>query len=533
MAKKFAHDTRNSLLDYAVIFLCLSILFVVFTFRVPVYFRDYSIVFEGSYRLLLGQVPFRDFGSPVGPVAFLLPALFFKLFAPTWTVLLWVQQLENAIMLIIMYGLLCKLEVRPLTRRGGLLIFTTGYLLLLTHPWYNSTALMLMLAATLAGMHVGLINALTAGALAGLTILTKQDFGLLALLISGFFVFRSGFTQNKRLILQERSLLGEKLLWGKAGIQFLIFLSSATVVAAICVVATDPQQFGYWFNYGQAPHERRTIELADLFGNSYGRLALFVGILSMLRNNLPLLVCAIFLLATATTRTTSGLDFTHYYCVAFVPVLLDEFLQMKIRWKPFLIFLALLGSMRVLARPFADANNIIQSIAHHQPEHFFFDPSLNTRPLVTPPSTLHAFSSHTALPPETISAIEEVKSVAREKAARHPIRVFNMTELTPIYAELGVAPPTGMPLWFHSKISLFPTQIWMIDRILASNEYDIVLLQSTHERLNRTYADFFSILKDNSAYLLHREVHDSPANATAQCAPECEGIIYVFVKKSP
>ncbi len=41
---------------------------------------DQSIVFDGSYRILKGQIPYRDFLIPVGPVPFYIHSLFFKTF---------------------------------------------------------------------------------------------------------------------------------------------------------------------------------------------------------------------------------------------------------------------------------------------------------------------------------------------------------------------------------------------------------------------------------------------------------------------
>ena len=48
--------------------------------RLLIYFRDYAIVFEGAHRMSLGQVPMKDFGTPVGPLVFLMPGIFFKYF---------------------------------------------------------------------------------------------------------------------------------------------------------------------------------------------------------------------------------------------------------------------------------------------------------------------------------------------------------------------------------------------------------------------------------------------------------------------
>ena len=49
-----------------------------------IYFRDYSIIWDGAYRLTQGLSPYTDFGIPVGPVSFYLPALFFYLFGASW-----------------------------------------------------------------------------------------------------------------------------------------------------------------------------------------------------------------------------------------------------------------------------------------------------------------------------------------------------------------------------------------------------------------------------------------------------------------
>lgn len=46
---------------------------------------DQSIMFDGGWRILSGQVPFKDFIMAFGPLSFLVQALFFKLFGVNWT----------------------------------------------------------------------------------------------------------------------------------------------------------------------------------------------------------------------------------------------------------------------------------------------------------------------------------------------------------------------------------------------------------------------------------------------------------------
>lgn len=47
---------------------------------------DQSIIFDGGWRLLSGQVPFRDFSAPHGMVPSLIQAACFSLFGVSWTV---------------------------------------------------------------------------------------------------------------------------------------------------------------------------------------------------------------------------------------------------------------------------------------------------------------------------------------------------------------------------------------------------------------------------------------------------------------
>ncbi|MFZ2738202.1 MAG: hypothetical protein WAY02_08210 [Burkholderiaceae bacterium] len=535
MASTYAPDTRQNLVDYAVMALCLLGVFIAFEIRDFAYFRDYAIAFEGSYRLFLGQVPYRDFGAPVGPASFVIPALFFKLFEPNWTVFLLSQQFQNACLLVLVYALLGRIGTRALIRRIALLSFSVFYLLLLTHPWYNSTGALLLVAGALCALGSSRISVVAAGLLAGLAVLAKQDFGLLTLLIAGFFVAVVSLGSDRDKILPGLDCMRDRARLLALAINLLLFAFSAVAVIALFIQATDAEQFKYWFNYGQKPHEARSISLRDLFGNSFGTLGWVTSLIALARNNFRLLVASIFITAASVSRTTSGLGFTHYYFVAFLPVIVDECLQLKIRFKALVVLVELYTSARVMIRPVSDVYHVFESVALHQPEHFFFDYRKLSRPMAGFPAELQAFSPHMQAPQQTIDTILELKRIAAEKRAAAPgaeLKVLNLTELTPIYTELSAAPPKGLPLWFHTKVSIFPRQIDQLNETLAGQAFDIILLQGTHEGLTAPYRNFLSILNANRSYALLREIQDSPANATWPCEPDCQGEIFVYVKRS-
>ena len=45
---------------------------------------DHSLVFDGGWRILSGQIPFRDFTTPNAITPMLFQALFFKIFGVNW-----------------------------------------------------------------------------------------------------------------------------------------------------------------------------------------------------------------------------------------------------------------------------------------------------------------------------------------------------------------------------------------------------------------------------------------------------------------
>lgn len=67
---------------------------------------DQSIVFDGGWRVLSGQVPFRDFVAPGGVVPIFLQALFFKTLGVSWFSYCLHAALANGLFCAVVYGIL-------------------------------------------------------------------------------------------------------------------------------------------------------------------------------------------------------------------------------------------------------------------------------------------------------------------------------------------------------------------------------------------------------------------------------------------
>lgn len=75
---------------------------------------DHGIVFDGAWRVLQGQVPFRDFTTPNGLAPIYLQAPFFALFGPTWFAYVLHAALANGAFVLLVYALLRRFALaRP------------------------------------------------------------------------------------------------------------------------------------------------------------------------------------------------------------------------------------------------------------------------------------------------------------------------------------------------------------------------------------------------------------------------------------
>lgn len=517
--------TSDKYIDYAIIFACALIGICFLEFRDLVYFRDYSIIFEGAYRLSLGQIPFRDFGMPVGPVSFLIPAILFKVFEPNWTYFMWSQQVLNVFQLFLIYCIFSKLNISPLVKRGAVVLHAVLYLAFLTHPWYNVSGWIMMLAAGLFALGSNRISFALAGLFAGLAFLAKQDFGILSFVISIIFISVKsiGFQNNFDLrALKNRKNINDLIS------NLIVFLLFAALIIFAFIYGTDVEKFGYWFNYGQEPHKHRSLHMGALLTIAFGLTLVFIGLIF---KSFSIFIAAIFITAALVTKETSGLFFTHYYYVSFSFVLMMELWRLKIKYFFRLPVIVILSAM-LLTGPVRHFYYIFEAVLLSQPEPFNFNYRNVSAPVKKFPPELQAFKGSMA-PQQTIDTVLRLKLIKERwdvsNQEKHNFRVLNISELTPIYSELNAEPPFQLPLWFHTNISLFPSEIEKINSIFLAGYYDLVLLQGTHEGFSDVYKEFKLNINLSDAYLLLGVVDATPTNAT--CKNKCDGELYVYINK--
>ena len=179
----------------AMVLAALSILAVYLTVRAGqrgFYPFDQSIVFDGAYRLLQGQIPYKDFVFPFGPMAFWLQALFFRILGVDYSAYL------AGSACISLLAVLCSVAVVRLAlpdstwlaHLAGLLTAVWFYPPFGT-PWVDQTAFFFGLAGILAvliglradrkGHALSWLWYLIAGCSCFASIISKQNVGVFLL----------------------------------------------------------------------------------------------------------------------------------------------------------------------------------------------------------------------------------------------------------------------------------------------------------------------------------------------------------------
>ncbi|HVP56460.1 MAG TPA: hypothetical protein VMU02_00050 [bacterium] len=149
---------------------------------------DQSIVFDGSYRVLSGQVPYRDFVMPFGPMTFWLHAISFRLLGVTYFAYVFGSATIN-VLAVFTSIVMVRIFLPP----GRLVSYAAAALTAVWFyppfgtPWVDQTAFFFSMlaitalaAATVAGQGGKLRRDVLAGAsgvLALLAFLSKQNAG--------------------------------------------------------------------------------------------------------------------------------------------------------------------------------------------------------------------------------------------------------------------------------------------------------------------------------------------------------------------
>lgn len=467
-------DNKRALLfiDFLLVFPFLILpLLVKLPFRVNIF-----LSWEGAYRLMIGQVPFKDFGMPMGFGFWLVPTLFFKIFGPTFASLIKAEVFINLLSLVALRGILYNLRVRPIVVTMAMLVFALTYVIYNFWPWYNHTVVVFEMVAiyflTLYNpekqKRFNLLAMVMAGIFSFLTVFTKQDVGGICFLFSLF-------------------LLGYVALKEKRWMPGVAYVASFALAALAFIIPFVDDGFFYWFNYGQAPHSSRIsmIALLDVvFAQSIVEkvyvVALIVGLLITVpsfksffddrRLFFLTAVCLLMISQSMVTRVSSPLPtdhMTYFHTFGFVGIAM--FLPWE-KWETKLVNVVLV----LLVVGFTFSAGTWKYVSGFIPSKPTSETAAAPAPMPWVEGSLKTFKRVT-IPLSTEEGIQRIMALPIMKNKN--LRVLNMSELTPLCYEAGFEPTTGTPLWFHMDVGMFQKQVDEINDKIESGYYDLVLFE--------------------------------------------------------
>jgi hypothetical protein len=498
-----------------------EILLIVLLACIPLFIRlpyrvNIFLSWEGAYRMSQGQVPFRDFGTPLGGIYWVIPAIFFKLFGPQLFTLVKAQVLINIISGLSFRSILRSLSVNKGIRLASVVLFCLSYSFSNFWPWYNHTVIVFELvalaflmqflcpnatekndAADMAGKDRKIRWLLVCGA-ALFTIfsfLTKQDGGGLALMvICGILVVYA-------------------IIYGK-WMPLFVFAGSFVVLFFLLILPFLHYGFGYWFNHGQAPHSSR-VSGADIVSEFVGssqwiKFYLFlIALLAVVRYRtkamlkadpagLLLLVLTLGMLAEAAILQVTSYTppdnniFFHSFAFVCILSLLAPLLPVNLdRLRPTLVLVAGIllwwsGVWWKYLQRFAGKTSTATIARSSTGENVVGKNNyIFSRDTVEDiPSDkwvecgLSAFRKIT-MPAPTAEGIHRLMQTDLVRNGKGNLRVLNMSELTPLAVEIPykLEKNSQLPLWYHLGVGMFNRQADSFETRISQHYYDLVLFE--------------------------------------------------------
>lgn len=488
-------DKKITVLEYAVIIITAVIpLFFQHPYRINLF-----LAWEGAFRVSQGEIPYRDFGSPVGYGFWLLPALFFRIFGPYVYTLLVVQAFINIISGLTFRALVKTFHIAPAARWMAVLVFCLSYSMFNFWPWYNHLVFVFeiigfyflfreLLKPAAGRKWYGLA---TAAFFVGLAFMTKQDTGALGFLIS------LGAVALDWLV--ERS-------WKTVG----IYVGAYGLVMALLILPFVPYDFGYWFNLGQFPHNARVdkFDIVNEFlgGSDFIKLYLVVVVLIVLgtaqwgmdwlRNErrfvfFSWLVLAILGQATIIQVTSytpiDGNIYFHSFAVVFILAFFGRYIPLSrtttvtvlsvliVMWWSGIFWSRFLKEKveKFMVDKGTDQEHVISKRTYLLSQDSTKRGNSRSKWVV---SDIPSFR-RIRIPEGTAQGIHQL--MAMPECQKPGYKLLNMSELTPLAYDMGYTLERGAqyPLWFHKGVAFFDREVKMFCDRVSQKEYDVILFE--------------------------------------------------------
>jgi len=509
-------NTKFVTTHFVTFIVCSISLILLFFLRDFLIYRDFSIIWHGSFLISEGYSPFRDFIMPISPVSIYFSGFFIYLFGKSWLTFQLLQVFLNIVFLALIYLLLTRFKTSNPVIMSSLLLVTFFYLMLLSHPWYNNISALMLVAILFMSFMNNKFFLFVGGLLSALLLFTKLDFGLISIACSIIIlIFKNNFRLNKKLIAQFSLFLFGIFL----SILFIVSLYSADVLIKTFAIYLEI-------------FEDRSSRLLHLTQPKF----LFMIFLSCwcifysLKYDKQLFLYGLILLAATATSLLGGMEHTHwYYFFIIFPIISICYKEQKLR--PHLIFI---GPMLIflIFPALRYSTHVFENILNDSYESEFF----NYRNISTKTDIINLGHCSEYLRnvfgPRDFCEIKNIiyENIVLEENYKHPL--LNISELNFIGIELGLAPIKYHPLWYKVNQTITPELQNSIELDILQAKYKLVLVQQVPSAYssNKKRSEMIFALSSNPLYEKLDKIYESPMCMIGNRSIEECGI-HIFKKK--
>jgi hypothetical protein len=480
-----------------IILLAIVPLFVTFPYRVNIF-----LSWEGAYRMSQGQLPFRDYGMPLGGMYWVIPAIFFKLFGAKMITLVKAQVFINIISGLAFRSILKSCKVQPGIRMVSVLLYCISYSFFNFWPWYNHSvivyefvglAFLLKFITTSAGRYRN-VWLLLAALFTCFSFLTKQDAGGMTFGIACVLLTWHGWTTKKWLPLP-------------------LFVIAFTAFFMLVLAPVMGANFGYWFNHGQPPHTAR-VSVIDLIKEFFGstmeiKFYLFLIVLILVirfrsketfwkdkEHQLFLLLTLCILGEAFVFEVTSYTPpdnniFFHSFAIAYILSSLAAIWPVNFNTRK-MVMICSAGVLvwwshtywkyieRIVDRAIPPNQATVSPTGENivNMKTFMIVKDTTDIPMSEWKFTgLKAFDK-IYMPGPTVDGIHRLMSMDLVKQHKD-LKVLNMSELTPLAQEIPFKLERNpeLPLWHHLGVGMFNKQAQIYEQRIGAHYYDLVLFE--------------------------------------------------------
>jgi len=469
------------------------------------YAANVYLAWEGAYRLYLGQIPYRDFGLPMGYGFWIIPALFFKLFGPYLATLIKAQAFINILSALAFRSILRQMLVNPGVRLLSVGLYIISFSFFNIWPWYNHSVIVFE--------FIGIAFILS--------YITNQNTWIrsISLILGSFFIFLSFFTKQDAgalgfmivvVLMTYHSINTKKILP-------LIWFVCCFILVALCfTLPFIPYNILYWFNYGQPPHSTR-ISVFDIIDAFFGEsdwikfymMIIFLTWVLRLKTHRKIiedkifilfsilitgiLIEAIILKVTSFTDSNNNIFF-HAFAIAYIASYSG--INNHINFKKIVsigiggLFIILWWSPKLWSHTGGIISRHLEqqeiSDTNEVSIHTFIRPDPHKTWTTSQTGDISKWQhapwkvfQGVAIPESTIAGIKRLLDNSLIRTKGKDIKVLNMTEITPLAQIIGYTPETGpgISLWYHKNVGVFEKQLKEYETKIYKHHYDLILFE--------------------------------------------------------